>query len=329
MPEAEADRRLSGDRSDADAMAAKGDHRLLNGDHRGASAFYETALGLLQQRGRGGGVLAGRVAENIGWLHRRFGDHLVDSLSAAGFPRGDWHPRFARALAIMQGHARREPTPAAFPQMPLAFYYPGLPLVEYAPRDAFAWADAIEAQTDAIRAEGERLLGETGGFDAYVKRIDDRPQGDVHGMLDNRDWTSFELTRRGEFVPERTALCPVTEATLSEHAPLCRIAGRAPTPMFSLLAAGRRIPPHTGMLNTRFVCHLPLIVPGGGGLRVGATTRGWEVGRLMLFDDTVEHEAWNDADEDRLVLIFDVWRPELEQAERAQIQALFAAVDSY
>ena len=310
-------------------MIAKADHRLLGDDHRAASAYYEAALALLQQSGRAGGVIAGRVADLVGWLNRRFAGHLAESLSAAGFPRSEWHPRFAKSLAIMQGELEREPTRAAFPQMPLAFYYPDLPLVEYADRGGFPWAEAVEEQIDAIRAEGEALLGETGGFDAYVKRIDDRPQGDVHGMLDNRDWTSFELTRKGAFVPERTALCPVTEQTLSNHAPLCKIEGRAPTPMFSLLAAGRRIPPHTGMLNTRFVCHLPLIVPGPGGLRVGSTTRGWDVGKLLVFDDTVEHEAWNDAQQDRLVLIFDVWRPELEESERAQIQALFAAVDSY
>ena len=99
--------------------------------------------------------------------------------------------------------------------------------------------------------------------------------------------------------------------------------------MFSLLAAGKRIPPHHGMINTRFICHLPLIVPGEGALRVGPLQKSWEVGKLMMFDDSVEHEAWNNAAKDRLVLIFDIWRPELEEVEREQIQALFATVDAY
>ncbi len=83
------------------------------------------------------------------------------------------------------------------------------------------------------------------------------------------------------------------------------------------------------MVNCRFVCHLPLIVPPGCGFRVGAETREWRVGELLVFDDSVEHEAWNDSDHDRLVLIFDIWQPELSLEERHQIETLFAVVDSY
>src|SRR3546814_12126305 len=93
------------------------------------------------------------------------------------------------------------------------------------------------------------------------------------------------------------------------NAPLCDIPRRAPSVMFSLLRAGSRIPPHTGMINTRFICHLPLIVPGNGALRVGNSQRAWDYGKVMLFDDTVEPEAWNNSAEDRLVLIFELLRP--------------------
>ena len=85
------------------------------------------------------------------------------------------------------------------------------------------------------------------------------------------------------------------------------------------------MPAHTGMFNTRLICHLPLIVPPGCGFRVGNQVREWEVGKLLIFDDTIEHEAWNDSDEDRVVLIFDIWRPELSPAERDEVEALFSA----
>ena len=98
----------------------------------------------------------------------------------------------------------------------------------------------------------------------------------------------------------------------------------SPTVMFSLLRAGARILPHTGMFNTRLVCHLPLIVPEGCRFRVGNEVRTWEPGKLMVFDDTIEHEAWNDSDRDRVVLIFDVWRPDLTAQEREELAALFA-----
>ena len=329
MSQDEAKRRLIANGSDVDAMIAMADHHLIAGDNRAASGYYNVGLQHLHRLGRAGEPIGGHVSEVMGWLDRQFANHLEQGLAAMGFPRKDWHPRFANSIAIMQGKASRAPVPVRYPQNPQTFFYDGLPLVHFADREEFAWAEAVEAQTDAIRTEAEALLGATGGFDTYVKKIHDRPQGDVHGMLENRDWTSFELTEKGVFVDERTDLCPITTATLNERAPLCRIVSRAPTPMFSLLAAGKRIPPHHGMINTRFICHLPLIVPGEGALRVGPLQKSWEVGKLMMFDDSVEHEAWNNAAKDRLVLIFDIWRPELEEVEREQIQALFATVDAY
>ncbi|MGZ8999333.1 MAG: aspartyl/asparaginyl beta-hydroxylase domain-containing protein, partial [Allosphingosinicella sp.] len=84
-----------------------------------------------------------------------------------------------------------------------------------------------------------------------------------------------------------------------------------------------------GMLNARLICHLPLIVPEGCGFRVGNEIRHWEFGKALIFDDTIEHEAWNDSQEDRIVLIFDIWRPELSADERRAVTAMFEAVDSY
>ena len=93
--------------------------------------------------------------------------------------------------------------------------------------------------------------------------------------------------------------------------------------MFSLLRAGARIMPHTGMFNTRLICHLPILVPPDCGFRVGNDTRRWEEGKLLIFDDSIEHEAWNNSGEDRVVLIFDIWRPELTEQERHEVAMLF------
>ena len=67
------------------------------------------------------------------------------------------------------------------------------------------------------------------------------------------------------------------------------------------------------MLNSRVICHLPLIVPKGCWLRVGNDTREWEEGKLLIFDDSIEHEARNPTGEFRIILLFDVWRPELQR----------------
>src|SRR3569833_2677186 len=103
------------------------------------------------------------------------------------------------------------------------------------------------------------------------------------------------------------------------------IRGGSPNAMFSLLAPRTRFPPHTCFAITRLVCHLPLIVPPNCGFRVGATTRGWRAGEAFVFDDTIEHEAWNDSDELRVVFICDLWPPALSQGDRQAVAAVIAA----
>ena len=113
-----------------------------------------------------------------------------------------------------------------------------------------------------------------------------------------------------------------------ESLPVSYIPGRAPSAFFSMLKPHRRIPPHTGVTNTRAIIHLPLIVPQGCGFRVGGEVRPWVVGRPFAFDDTIEHEAWNDSDELRSVLIFDVWNPHLTERERDIIARYYEAADA-
>jgi aspartyl/asparaginyl beta-hydroxylase (cupin superfamily) len=147
-------------------------------------------------------------------------------------------------------------------------------------------------------------------------------------LANNPDWSACFLWKNGEPVPENADACPKTLAAL-ERAPLTRIPGRAPSILFSLLRPGVRIAPHTGFINARLICHLPLIVPPRCGFRVGNDVREWVKGKAWVFDDTIEHEAWNLSDETRVVLIFDVWRPELTDEERGLVAALIEAVDTY
>jgi aspartyl/asparaginyl beta-hydroxylase (cupin superfamily) len=107
--------------------------------------------------------------------------------------------------------------------------------------------------------------------------------------------------------------------------PQPNVPGASPNAMFSLLAPKTRIPPHAGVANMRLVCHLPLIVPPNCGFRVGATTREWNVGEAFVFDDTIEHEAWNESNELRVVLILDLWAPALSPAERIAVARVIAA----
>ena len=329
MSEAAADQRLAAQRSDIIATLAKADHRMLAQDFRAAAAFYG-AVGRLA--GQGAAIERAellRARDAALWLDGRFGEVLRAGLDAAGLSAAQRHPRFQKSLEIMMGQRQRDPVYSPFPQMPQSYFYPDLPLVDFADPASFEWRAALEAETAVIEAEAQALLTDPANFLPYLRQTTARPQGDVHGLLDNADWSTCYLTEQGQPIAERVALAPVTFGTLDGQVPLCRIGTRAPSIMFSLLRPNSKIPAHTGMINTRFVCHLPLIVPPSCGFRVGSATRQWRVSELLVFDDSVEHEAWNNSDQDRLVLIFDVWRPELSEEERQQVQALFAIVDSY
>jgi aspartate beta-hydroxylase len=112
-------------------------------------------------------------------------------------------------------------------------------------------------------------------------------------------------------------------------APQVHVARRGPTAFFSILDAHTHIPAHTGVTNTRLTVHLPLIVPPGCTFRVGGETREWVADQAWVFDDTVEHEAWNRSDVPRAILIFDIWNPYLSEAERALMRIAIETVSDY
>jgi aspartyl/asparaginyl beta-hydroxylase (cupin superfamily) len=115
-----------------------------------------------------------------------------------------------------------------------------------------------------------------------------------------------------------------------ENVPLCLIPGQMPSVLFSRLAPGTRIEPHHGAVNSRLICHLPLLVPQHcGELRVGNYSKAWREGELLVFDDSMEHEAWNHSRERRVVLLFDIWRPELDPEEWHWVAKMLQAVKAY
>src|SRR5258708_7733125 len=147
-------------------------------------------------------------------------------------------------------------------------------------------------------------------------------------MLNSPEWSAFYLWKNGAIVPENAARCPKPLSAVAD-VPLARVRNRSPSILFSLLRPGARIPPHTGEVNTRLICHLPLIVPPNCSFRVGNDTRVTVEGRAWVFDDTIEHEAWNGSDRTRVILLFEIWRPELTVEERGLVSAMFEAIDAY
>ena len=224
--------------------------------------------------------------------------------------------RFASNTARRTRHFHQEPTD---------FHYPALPEIEFHDPSRFANMAGLEAATDAVRSEYEALVAlKTAELVPYTQYPDHVPLAQWRELNNNPDWTAIHLLRNGERVEANAAHCPATLDLLSKL-PQPKIPGAGPNAMFSLLAPRTRIPPHTGVANVRLVAHLPLIVPGGCGFRVGATTIEWKAGKAIVFDDTIEHEAWNDSDELRVVLIFDLWAPAIGDSERDAVAKMISA----
>jgi aspartyl/asparaginyl beta-hydroxylase (cupin superfamily) len=230
--------------------------------------------------------------------------------------------RFSESLDILAGRRK------VYFQEPRHFFFPGLPQLQFYERAAFPWLEPLETATAAIRAELLEVLKEDAAFRPYVESNSRLPHTDAQGLLDNPAWSAFYLWQHGELVPENAARCPKTVAAFAEI-PLAWVKNRSPSVLFSLLRPGAHIPPHTGEVNTRLICHLPLIVPPECSLRVGNQTRPVVEGKAWVFDDTIEHEAWNASRETRVILLFEIWRPELSAEERAMVSAMFEAIDSY
>lgn len=206
--------------------------------------------------------------------------------------------------------------------------FPFLPADEFFDSRMFPWFARIEAHTDAIREECTALLRASHpGFEPYVAMDEGTPENKWSPLDHSLDWSAFYLRRYGKSVPEADAACPATTAALADL-PLNDMPGRGPTVFFSVLKPRTRLPAHSGVSNTRAIVHLPLIVPPGCGFRVGGETREWVEGRAFAFDDTIEHEAWNDSDHPRAVLIFDTWNPHITDVERNLLRQFFAVADA-
>lgn len=223
--------------------------------------------------------------------------------------------RIQRAIDMHTGRIAQEwPHPQ---QRPAFLLLPGLEPRPWFEREEFPYLDSIERETDAIRAEMLAVLTERTDLKPYVDMPHDAPAARVWGdLIDNPRWSAYHFHRHGERIDAHHARCPRTSAALAAL-PLMHIPGHAPEAMFSVLSPRTRIPPHTGSINGRLICHLPLVVPPNcGALACADQPRPWVEGRCFVFDDSIKHEAWNDSDQTRVVLIFDLWNPQLTPAER-------------
>lgn len=308
------------------ALICKADLLDAAGNARKASLFYRSAIDQASRNRNLPKELAHEVARAKTQCERYqqlFQSQLQTELGRLASASIQQAPRFAASMDLLSGKKQ------IFYQQPKIYYFPGLPQTQFFAREGFPWLTALEASWEDIRDECVEVMRDPTALRPYVEHAGDRPQGaSKDSLVNNSNWSAFHLWKDGKIVAENARRCPKTLAAL-EDVPFTQMAGRSPSVMFSVLRPGTRIPPHHGMVNTRLICHLPLIVPPQCGLRVGNETRGVVEGKAWVFDDTMEHEAWNLSDQMRVVLLFEVWRPELSHVERSLVRSMFSAIDQY
>jgi ornithine lipid ester-linked acyl 2-hydroxylase len=164
----------------------------------------------------------------------------------------------------------------------------------------FPWVAAIEREWGTIRRE----------LDGVLTRKDDLASfqdisADVATITRDAGWKTFLLTGYGVSSRRNTALCPETWRIV-RHVPGLK------TAMFSIFEPGKHLPKHRGPYNGVLRLHLGLMVPEpreNAAIRVGPQVLHWQEGRVLIFDDAYEHEAWNRTGALRVVLFVDFVRP--------------------
>jgi aspartate beta-hydroxylase len=321
------DRALAIDPRYVAALLCKGEVMEALGESKKSFFFYEAALDSITS-GRKVPEEAAvmlRHAEDVVLANRKeLEEYIEQETAAVRAQHATSDQRRYEACRDVYLRKRR-----VYHSQPKQILFPYVPEVEFFRRDEFPWLEILEAATEDIAAEALVVLTKDGnGFRPYVDAPPGTPIDEWAPLNHSLNWSVYPLWDEGQQIAKNLQNCPRTAAVLAQL-PLCDVPRYAPGAYFSVLKPRTRLPPHTGTTNTRSIVHLPLVIPSGCGFRVGADTRAWKKGEAWVFDDSIEHEAWNDSDEIRIILIFDIWNPFLSAAERALVRTLTVGIGQF
>ncbi len=164
----------------------------------------------------------------------------------------------------------------------------------------FDFLEAFEHHWSVIEQEAQEVLKYRDAIPGFQEISPDQ-----YRLAKGQNWKTFILFGFGKRLMKNTQLTPQT-ATLLEQVPNLQSA------MFSILAPGYHIPAHKGVTKGVLRCHVGLIVPRESEkcrIRIHEEIVSWAPGKVFVFDDTFEHEVWNETDEERVILLFDFDRP--------------------
>lgn len=331
MDEAALEAALEQDQHNIPVLIALAEIRESEGDDRRAFIFYRLALNLAAQDQPAQNEFHEKLDHARQFLATRsekFENHLRGLTDEANFSTPKNAERFVYALDLLTGKSRLPNIDAAnLIQKPKMFFFPGLEQRPFFEREEFDWIGEVEAAIPQMQEELAGILADEKEFPPYVVGSPGFIQPD-NPLLRDPSWGAlylWEFGKRADIVADR---CPKTMAVL-EKVPIPKIKNRSPMALYSLLKPQTHIQPHCGLLNTRLICHIPLIVPSGCALTVGKETRKWEPGKALIFDDSIEHEAWNRGASNRIILLFEIWHPEITAEECDALTAMYEAIDQY
>lgn len=309
------------------AALEKGAVEEALGRHRAAAMTYRTVLQLLPPGARAPRELeaavqhARRIADGV---TRELETYVTQRLDKVRARHGNMSlARFDQCVDII---LQKRPI---FRQQPTFMFFPELPAIEFYPRELFPELLSLEAAAGDIRAELLNVLANNSdALEPYVASAKGAPPSNWSELTNSRKWSAYFFWNNGKAFDEHIARCPRTVEALRRW-DMWDIPGNGPSAMFSILEPQTRIPAHTGTANTRLVVHLPLIIPPNCRFRVGGQRREWKSGEAFVFDDSIDHEAINDSNEARAVLIFTIWSPHLNEGERELVRELTDAIGDF
>lgn len=296
------------------ALLQKGAVLESMGQTRNAAGIYHDALLSVPSGTKLPRFLAPRIEHAQAAVKKNMaelGTHIEARLAAT---RARFEPaaqdRFDHCIDAALGRRRIHTSQPTF------LHIPKLPALEFYPREMFPWLEELEAATDDIRKEFRAARTEDEqGFNAHCNYGDSQPLDQFAVLNQSNRCSNHYLWHDGRPVAEHQVRCPKTTALL-DRIPRLDVPGAGPQAYFSMLKPKATIPGHMGVTNARLIVHLPLMIPPQCTFRVGSDVRPWQPGTAWVFDDTIEHEARNDSDEERAILVFDIWNPFLTEAER-------------
>ncbi|XP_059692276.1 aspartyl/asparaginyl beta-hydroxylase [Gavia stellata] len=294
---------------------------LLIGDNSNAKKVYEEVLSLAPNDGFAkvhyGFILKAenKIAESIPYLKEglesgdpgtndgRFYFHLGDALQRMGDKEAyKWYE-----LGYQRGHF------ASVWQRSL-YNVKGLKAQPW-------WTARETGYTELVKSleKNWKLIRDEGLAVMDKKRSLFLPEDE--NLREKGDWSQFTLWQQGRKNENACKSVPKT-CTLLERFPEATGCRRGQI-KYSIMHPGTHVWPHTGPTNCRLRMHLGLVIPKEGcRIRCAQENRTWEEGKVLIFDDSFEHEVWQDAENYRLIFIVDVWHPELTAQQRRTLPAI-------